>query len=181
MVPWRATSRRAIVVNSIEATHHGHCCPSRQDISRSIGCAWRCRRVRRRSVGRAHGDGEGWHLAAAPGVQAAAGRSDRCSKAMMAIWCVCFAVCSGGPSDSSAIPPSARSMDYSPVGPGSASWRRLLDRLRRWRPAARPAVSTPEPSAVAIDRSLLSLGAELLCARHRLRQEDPRRQDPDSR
>jgi len=42
-------------------------------------------------------------------------------KAMMAIWCVCFAVCSGGPSDSSAISPSARSMDYSPVGPGSAS------------------------------------------------------------
>jgi hypothetical protein len=29
-------------------------------------------------------------------------------KAVMAFWCVCFAVCSGGPSDSSAISPSTR-------------------------------------------------------------------------
>src|SRR5271156_6651811 len=76
VVPGRATSHRAIVVNSIEATHYGHCRPSRQDVSRPMGCVWRCRRVRRRSAGRAHGDGEGWHPAAAPGAQAAAGRSD---------------------------------------------------------------------------------------------------------
>ena len=30
MVPGRATSHRAIVVNSIETTHYGHCCPSRK-------------------------------------------------------------------------------------------------------------------------------------------------------
>ena len=33
VVPGRATSHRAIVVNSIEATHYGHCRPSRQDVS----------------------------------------------------------------------------------------------------------------------------------------------------
>jgi hypothetical protein len=45
-------------------------------------------------------------------------------KAVMAIWqsgASVFAACSGGPSDSSAISPSARCTDCSPVGPGSAS------------------------------------------------------------
>ena len=55
-------------------------------------------------------------------------------------------------------------------------WRRLLDRLRRtWRLACG---DTAEPSAVVDRQPLLPLGTELLHARHRWRQEDPRRQDP---
>jgi hypothetical protein len=44
-------------------------------------------------------------------------------KAVMAIWCVCFCcmLWRAGPSDSSAISPSARFTACSPVGPGSAS------------------------------------------------------------
>jgi len=42
-------------------------------------------------------------------------------KAVTATWCVCFAACSGGPSDSSATSPSARSTDCSLAGPASAS------------------------------------------------------------
>src|SRR6201999_1529241 len=69
------TSHRAIVVTRTEATHYGHCRPSRQDIAWPMGCIWRCRRVRGRSAGGAHGEGEGRPPAAALGAQAAVGRS----------------------------------------------------------------------------------------------------------
>ena len=61
-------------------------------------------------------------------------------------------------------------------------WRRLLDRAAPQPGGAPAGVIQPESSAVVIDshRSCRS-APELLCARHRWRQEDPRRQDPDGR
>jgi transposase len=57
--------------------HYGHCRPSRQDISRPMGCVCRRRRFRGRSADGAQGDGEGRRPAAASGAQAAADRLRR--------------------------------------------------------------------------------------------------------
>lgn len=40
-------------------------------------------------------------------------------QAIMAIWCVCFSACNGGPSASSPAFPSARCTGCLPAGPGS--------------------------------------------------------------
>ena len=126
---------------------------SRQDISPAhAGCVWRCRRVRRRSAGRAlTAMARGWHPAAAPGAQAAAGWSDVLRKAGDGDLRV--SVFAGmqwrGHRTASAISPSARLLDYSPVGPGSASGDGCsIGCACTWR---RACGDTPEPTAVVID------------------------------
>ena len=115
-------------VNSIEATHYGHCRPSRQDISRPMQDAFGdvlsvfVDEVLAELTAMA----EGWHPAAASGAKAAAGRSDAAQGGDGDLVCLFFAVCSGGPSDSSAISPSARSDGLFARWTRLGLWRRLL-------------------------------------------------------
>ena len=99
-------------------------------------------------------------------------------KAVMAIWCVCFCGMQWRAIGLLCDIPFNTLYGLFARWTRLGLWRRLFDRLRRnWRLACGDA---PEPSTVVIDsRSCRS--APSCFARHRRRQEDPRREDPDGR
>jgi hypothetical protein len=93
-------------------------------------------------------------------------------KAVMAIWCVCFCGMQWRAIGVLSDIPFGTLYGLFARWTRLGLWRRLLDRLRRtWRRACGDA---PEPSR-GHRQSILSLGTELLYARHRRRQEGPRR------
>ena len=100
-------------------------------------------------------------------------------QAVMAIWCVCFCGMQWRAIGLLSNIPFGTLYGLFARWTRLGLWRRLLDRLRRnWRRACGDA---PETERRGHRQSILSLGAELLCARHRWRQEGPRRQNPDRR
>jgi transposase len=149
VAPGRATSHRAIVVNSTEATHYGHCRPSRKDTTPGPWDAFADVDVFVDEVltelSAMARDGAG---APRPGPKPPlTGATLR--KAVMAIWCVCFCGMQWRAIGQLCDIPFSTLYGLFARWTRLGLWRRLLDRLRRaWRRACGDA---PEPSAVVID------------------------------